>query len=282
MLVLATVGKKARAVARRGLALALAALGLGTAGPALADGPEAPRAAEAPAAPVAPSASWCAGGLETLPNEVCAFVPAKVGAGPRTLVIFLHGVIEPTSTWQWAQQLGAARLAARHGFTMIAPRGRRGTGPKGMEDWWTWPTAGSAQKTLEDTLVDEWTRARAELERRAGKPFERVFVFGFSNGAYYATSLAMRARLPFVDGYAAFAGGSGATYLRQAGARTKQRTPLYVGWGHRDRDRRDPEALAKMLRALRWPSKARGAKGVGHAMTDAQADEAVAFLSRGR
>ena len=91
----------------------------------------------------------------------------------------------------------------------------------------------------------------------------------------------MRDRLP-VDGYAVFAGGSGAAYLRQAGARTKRRAPLYVGWGDKDRDRRDQEKLAKMLRDIRWPSKTRGAKGVGHTMTDAQVDEAVRVLSNRR
>lgn len=150
-----------------------------------------------------------------------------------------------------------------------------------MEDWWTWPTSAAGQKAHEDALVSEWSAARAELEKRAGKAFERVFFFGFSNGAYYATSLAMRDRVK-ADGYALFAGGSGAKHLRQAGATTKRRAPIYVGWGTVDRDRRDQEKLGKMLRELGWPSKARGRKGVGHAMTDAQVDEAVAFLTKSK
>jgi predicted esterase len=208
-------------------------------------------------------------------------VPAKDGAGPRTLIIFLHGVIQHGTTWQWAQQRAAMRVATRYGFTAIVPRGRRGIGPKGMEDWWTWPTSATAQKAHEDAVIGEWAGARAALEKRAGKPFERVWVFGFSNGAYYATSLAMRDRLP-ADGYAIFAGGSGAKHLRQAGARTKRRAPLYLSWGEKDRDHRDQEKLARMLREIGWPSKARGRKGVGHTMTDTQVDEAVTFLSRGR
>jgi predicted esterase len=146
-----------------------------------------------------------------------------------------------------------------------------------MSDWWTWPTAAAAQKTLEDALIAEWSDARAELEKRAGKPFDRVFVLGFSNGAYYAASLAVRDRIK-ADGYALFAGGSGAKHLKQAGATTSRRAPIYVGWGDRDRDRRDQEKLGKMLRELGWPSKARGRKGVGHVMTDAQVDEAITFL----
>lgn len=275
---------------RRAVALGLGLMAvcggaLGDLARAAADELPAAQAASDPAAdapPPAPAAApqrWCASELEALPDDVCAFEPSKESPGPRTLVIFLHGVIQADTTWQWAQQRGAARAAARHGFAMIAPRGRRGVGPKGMVDWWTWPTAAAAQRALEGVILAEWSAARAALEKRAGKPFERVFVFGFSNGAYYATSLAMRDRFP-ADGYAVFAGGSGAAYLKQAGKRTKRRAPLYVGWGTKDGDRRNQEKLAKMLREIGWPSKARGSKGVGHTMTDAQVNEAVAFLSQ--
>jgi dienelactone hydrolase len=273
------------------LTLALAALLAGDM-PARADDDEAAQTAEpepriaqiaqpaqiAQSAPATPPARWCAPELDALPGEVCSFVPAKEASGPRTLVIFLHGVIQPDTGWQWAQQRGAARVGAKHGFSVLMPRGRRGIGPKTMEDWWTWPTAASAQKTHEDALIAEWDAARAELERSNGKRFERVYVFGFSNGAYYATSLAMRGRLP-VSGYGVFAGGSGATYLERAGAKTKQRAPIFVGWGGKDKAHGDQVALVRMLRKLNWPSKSLGQKRAGHAMTDDQVAQAVAFLA---
>jgi len=227
----------------------------------------------------AAAALWCAADLETLPSEVCAFEPSKPAAGPRTLVVFLHGVVKPETSWQWAQQRGAARAAAQHGFTVIMPRGRRGVGPPGMEDWWTWPTSAAAQGAVEDLVIAEWTAAQALLEKRAGKPFDRVWIFGFSNGAYYATSLAMRGRLP-VAGYAAFAGGSAAPHLRRAGASTKRRARFYLAWGEKDPAHRDQVKLAAMLGALRWDAKARGSRRAGHAMTDAAVAEAVAFLGR--
>ncbi|WP_434042814.1 MULTISPECIES: alpha/beta hydrolase [Sorangium] len=251
--------------------------------PLAADAPAppqaAPPAADAPAPPqAAPAAArWCAPELASLPGEVCAFLPAKEAPGPRVLMIFLHGVVQPDSGWQWAQQRGAARAGARHGVVVMMPRGRRGIGPRTMEDWWCWPTATAAQASHEDALLAEWDAARAELERRAGGRFERVLVFGFSNGAYYATSLAMRGRLP-VDGYAAFAGGSGARYLERAGAQTRARVPLFVGWGGKDPAHRDQVALARMLRRLKWPSKALGKPRAGHAMTDDQVDKAFEFL----
>ncbi|WP_437764674.1 hypothetical protein WMF27_34075 [Sorangium sp. So ce281] len=247
--------------------------------PAASAPPAAAPLASAPASPQDPAAArWCAPELALLPGEVCAFLPAREAPGPRVLVIFLHGVVHPDSGWQWAQQRGAARAGARHGAAVIMPRGRRGIGPKTMEDWWCWPTASAAQTAHEDALLAEWDAARAELERRAGARFERVLVFGFSNGAYYAASLAMRGRLP-VDGYAAFAGGSGARYLQRAGAQTKLRAPVFVGWGGKDPAHKDQVALAKMLRRLKWPSRSLGKPRAGHAMTDEQVDEAFAFLS---
>lgn len=249
------------------------------AAPTASTPPAAAPTASAPALPQdAEAARWCAPELASLPGEVCAFLPAREAPGPRVLVIFLHGVVQHDSGWQWAQQRGAARAGARHGVAVMMPRGRRGIGPKTMEDWWCWPTASAAQTAHEDALLAEWDAARAELERRAGGRFERVLVFGFSNGAYYATSLAMRGRLP-VDGYAAFAGGSGARYLQRAGAQTKLRAPIFVGWGGKDPAHQDQVALAKMLRSLKWPSRSLGKPRAGHAMTDEQVDQAFAFLS---
>jgi len=255
---------------------------------ALADSPT-PAAApsSAPSAAPADESAWCAPELTTLKNDVCSFTPADVPSGPRTLVIFLHGVTEPGSNWQWTFQRAAMRIATSKGFSVITPRGRRGIGPKGMEDWWTWPTAETAQQKVESDLLAEWTEAKEELEAKSGAKFERVWIFGFSNGAYYATSLAMRGRLaddgdakhPIADGYAAFAGGSGASYLKLAAAKTKTRPRFFVGWGGKDPKHGDQEELAAMLHDLGWPSKSDPAKNAGHTATDRQLSDAVAFLS---
>src|SRR5262245_16688397 len=88
-----------------------------------------------------PSPSWCAPEFETLPGDVCHFDGGADASGRRTLVIFLHGVIQPDTTWQWTQQRGIVVGAKRLHFSVLAPRGRRGIGPPGMTDWITWPTA---------------------------------------------------------------------------------------------------------------------------------------------
>ncbi|MFO0754938.1 MAG: hypothetical protein U0359_00485 [Byssovorax sp.] len=235
-----------------------------------------------PGAARAELSPWCAPELEALPGEACAYVPKAASTGPRTLVYFLHGVAVPGRDYQWNKQRALSRAAERHGFTLVAPRGRRGIGPKGMKDWWTWPTSMTSQQAVEAQIVDEWAAIRAELERRAGKPFERVYVFGFSSGGYYGASLALRDRLPGVDGYALFAGGSGADHLARAGAKAARRAPIYLGWGEGDPQHDHQEALARVLGKLGWPALSRGVPRVGHAMTDAQVDEALAFLGQAR
>jgi predicted esterase len=263
--------------------LAVAVLAASTA--ARADEPtvvaEAPPAAGAATAPAAASQPWCAPELETLAGDVChVAVPPREG-GRRTLVVFLHGVIQPDSGWQWMQQRGMAAAAKRSGFSAIMPRGRRGIGPKGMTDWWTWPTSTRAQLDVEADLVEEWQRARATLEARAGQPFDEMFVFGFSNGAYYATSLALRARFA-ADGFAAFAGGSAPRHLRDAARRTKTRKPLFVAIASKDKTTvKSARQLAQALAAAKWPHRAE-ALPVGHAIADKHLEHALEFLRGSR
>jgi predicted esterase len=230
--------------------------------------------------PASSEPRWCAPELETLSGEVCHFAPALRDRSPDTLVVFLHGVIEPGTEWQWSQQRAVARAAKVNGFEALMPRGRRGIGPRGMEDWWTWPTGTRAQAAVEAELIGEWLGARRLLEERRGAPFVRVVVMGFSNGAYYGASLALRGRLT-VDGYALFAGG-GAGYLERQARRVRLRPPIYVGYGARDpAGRKDGQALGATLRRLGWKHKVVGRPSVGHSMTDAQLGEAMGFLAGG-
>lgn len=235
----------------------------------------APAPSAEPAAPAEPP--WCAPELEALSDGMCAFTPERPAAR-RTLLIYLHGVIQPGTTWQYGPELSIARAARKHGFWALTPRGRRGIGPPGMRDWWTWPTATAAQHKVEPELFAEWRAAIDTLEQRSG-PFERIYILGFSNGAYYGASLAMRAAFR-ADGFGLFAGGSGAEYLRRAGRSTKHRPPIYVGYGHKDPTKTDSRQLGRMLQSLRWPSRLVGRRNIGHLMADSQVDEAIEFFGR--
>jgi len=222
---------------------------------------------------------WCvqAEQIEALTETLCHFSPAPPERAPKTLVIFLHGLTKLGTTWQHNGQRGLARAARANGFEVLMPRGRLGAGSSKFADHWNWPSSADGQRTLEDEVLAEWLEAKKTLEQRNGRPFERVYVFGFSAGAYYATSLALRGRLK-VDGYGVFAGGGAPKGIERWAKGTHPKTPIYVGYGHKDRARRDPQRLGRALRAMGWKHRVVGRKNVGHSMTDAQIREALRFL----
>jgi pimeloyl-ACP methyl ester carboxylesterase len=226
---------------------------------------------------------WCAPEVETSSDGVC-YVPAPPAttaaesdgvssetsaesapehsgleaSSPRCLIIFLHSLIRDKTTWQWQQHRMLARAAKTLGVSVVMPRGRLGIGPGRAANVWAWPTSQAMQ-----------------TEHREGK-FDKVFVFGFSNGAYYAASLAFRGRLD-VQGYGVFAGGSGSRYHRILGQRTKVRPPVFVGYGTKDPAHGDQKALVRLLSELNWPYRSQSAR-VGHMVTDSQLASAVRFL----
>jgi len=231
---------------------------------------------------------WCASELETLREGVCYYEAeapaegapggsAKVHAEPDTLVLYLHTLVGTGSTWQWEQQRIMWTAAKTYGFSVLMPRGRPGVGPKRAADVLAWPTSPKAQEAIEQELVDEWQELRQTLELRRKRPFRRVWVFGFSNGAYYATSLALRARLP-VDGYAVFAGGAGSKYNLIQGSKAARRAPIFVGYGTRDPARADMKDLVAILKKLGWSHQSL-AQPVGHIVTHEQLRRAVHFLA---
>ena len=116
-------------------------------------------------------------------------------------------------------------------------------------------------------------------DRREGAPFDEVFVMGFSNGAYYASSLALRGRLE-VDGYGVFAGGSAPKGTVSASKGTKTRKPLFLAIASKDETAKKGRELAKALKELKWPHRVASAP-VGHVVADSQLEQGLAYL-RGR
>lgn len=254
-------------------------LALVTSDPVRAE-PSAPSVTPSATTPLEATAEtpWCAPELQKFPGEVCAYVPESTKA-PKILVIYLHGLVKANTEWQWTQERSVVRNAKRMGFAALMPRGRMGIAPKKWPDYWSWPTSASAQAAVEEELISEWRSAQQKLEEQLGAPFQSVYVLGFSNGAYYGSSLALRGRFP-VDGYGIFAGG-GHSSLKTPGEANRNRTPIYVGFGLKDREAtRDSSELATLLRALHWPHHAMGRRGVGHAMTDSQVEAAFQFFRK--
>jgi len=237
--------------------------------------------------------TWCAPEAEALDDSMCFYEPSSEERTPnapnapgetdavaqpgRTLVLFLHSLVAVNSNWQWEQQRTLMRAAETHGFSVLMPRGRKGIGPGRAPDVWAWPTSARAQEEVEDELVEEWERARRQIETRQGSQFARLLVFGFSNGAYYATTLALRNRID-ADGYGVFAGGSGGKYSLLLGSRVERRAPIFVGYGTKDPARKDMSSLAATLKKLGWKHRVK-AEPVGHIVTDAQLRAALRFFA---
>ena len=235
--------------------------------------------------PSAEADRWCAPELEMIGDRVCFFTSstpdksspkaADSSAEPRTLVIFLHSLMGATGSFRWQQQRLMARMASAYHFSALMPRGRPGIGPARDPGVIAWPTATKLQEEYENELIAEWMSAKAEAEKRSGH-FDKVLVFGFSNGAYYATSLALRGRLD-VDGYGVFAGGSGGKYSRSLATRAQRRAPIFVGYGTKDPDHKNQKELVSMLRGMGWEHRFK-ADRIGHTVSDAQVRGALAFL----
>ena len=223
---------------------------------------------------------WCypGDGVEVLTPTVCHFSPPSKEPA-SALVIFLHGITRLGTTWQHNGHRQLVRLAKANGFSVIMPRGRLGAGSKKFAKDWNWPTSARGQKQFEKGVLAEWESARKILEIRNGKPFERVYVWGFSAGAYYAASLALRGRLG-IDGYGIFAGGGAPKNVERWARGIRPKPPVYVGYGLKDKARKDPARLGRALRRMRWPAKIVPRRRVGHSLTDAQAREAFRYLEK--
>lgn len=188
---------------------------------------------------------WCAPEVSELSDHTCWFDGGTPADGRRTLVVYMHGAYAATPGFQWLQQRAMAFHAKRHGFTVLLP-----TAPR-SDVGYVWPTSQKAQEEQEAKILAGIKKSRAELEKRAGKPFDEVFVVGFSSGAYYSSSLAVRGGLD-VDGFIVLAGGSG--WAREA--TPHKRAPIFVGVSAADpQTAGHSRGFAGSLAALKWPFK---------------------------
>jgi predicted esterase len=218
---------------------------------------------------------WCDPTLETLPKDVCYAKGPTPKTQERTLVIFLHGLTQVDSGWQYTLQRGMVLAGKRHGFSLLVPRGRTKVGPGKKADVIAWPINPSV-RAVEDEVIAEWMDAKDLIEKREGAPFDEVFVMGFSNGAYYASSLALRGKLD-VDGYGVFAGGSAPKGTVKTSKNVKNRRPVFLAIASNDETAKKGRELGKALKKLKWPHRVATAP-VGHVVSDGQLAKAVEFL----
>ena len=214
--------------------------------------------------------AWCAPEIETLPGDVCYLDGdvAKEKSRRRTLVIFLHGAVAKNTTWQWNHMRGMQKLAKGDHVDILFPRSPR------SEVGFVWPGTAAAQEKVEQGLVDQWMNAKELLEGRANQRYDEVFVMGFSSGAYFVSSLAMRGRLD-VDGYATMAGGQGMPAREKP---IEKFAPVYVGVCSKDEgSATHSRAFAGALSAAGIP-RAVGEQPVGHGLSHVHFNSALAYL----
>lgn len=219
---------------------------------------------------------WCAAEVSELsgaPGEgqgithTCWFDGGVPADGRRTLVIYLHGAYAATPGFQHLQQKALALMAQRYNFTLLLP-----TAPKSAGGY-VWPGTAEAQKDSEQAILTNILASKKELEARAGKKFDETFVAGFSSGAYYGSSLALRSGLD-VDGFMFFAGGSGWVKPVEGG----KRPPIFVAVSAADKQTAShSRALGGTLAALGWPRRVEE-RDVGHAVDWGFMQRAVTWL----
>ncbi|MBX3198351.1 MAG: hypothetical protein KF894_09495 [Labilithrix sp.] len=211
---------------------------------------------------------WCAPEVEALPGDVCYLDGNSKAQARRTLVIFLHGAIAKNTSWSQNHERMLLRLAKATGIEMLFPQSPLTT------VGYVWPGAVDKQAAVEKDLIDGWMAAKRLVEKRDTRPFDDVFVMGFSSGAYFASSLAMRGRLD-VDGYAVFAGG------QPMGARAtpiERFSPVFVGVCANDSTTAaHSRAFAGSLAAAGIP-RAVSEQHVGHGLDHVHFTSALAYL----
>jgi predicted esterase len=233
-------------------------------------------------APGAVTSDWCIDGLTALDEDVCYVLPALPSDKPRRLLIYLHGIVppQPDSPQKHAVETAVLHASERAGVAALIPRGRRGIGPAHARDWWAWPTTSGAIAQLAPALVARWRAAKEKLEAIAGAAFQRTYLAGSSNGAYFVAALAVRGDLPSeslpIDGFAATSGGGAGAGAAERLARLSPR-PFYVGFGAYDEETKaNARTLVAALEGARWPVRA-AEHPFGHGANQVYLDEAFAF-----
>jgi predicted esterase len=223
---------------------------------------------------------WCIEGMRGLDEDACYVLPE--GKRPTRLLVYLHGIVPPSKVSVQKQTVQNAVVAAarRAGVAALVPRGSRGIGPEGARDWWAWPTSPGTHAQRVDEIVARWGVLKKKLEGIAGGPFERTYLAGSSNGAYFLSALALRgdceARGFPVDGFGAMSGGATGGQGRDA-LKGRPPRPVYVGFGTYDPETKaGAKALAAVFEGAHWPVRL-AEHPFGHGAREVYLDEAFTF-----
>lgn len=213
---------------------------------------------------------YCASELTELSDGLCVFDGGTPDDGRRTLVVYLHGALKDSPGAAYLQQRAMVFHAKREHFTVLFAAAPESGGFR------AWPRSREAQAAQEPGVVAGLALARRALELDRGRPFDETFVAGFSSGAYYAGSLALRGVLP-VDGYLIFAGGNREPEPIDDDAPRRQ-IPVFVGVSAGDPTTANgTRTLGGQLSDLGWPSRMEE-QNTGHLVDWTLMNHGVAWL----
>jgi predicted esterase len=121
---------------------------------------------------------------------------------------------------------------------------------------------------------------KRKLEAIVGGTFEKTYLAGSSNGAYFLSALALRGECDAfgfpVDGYGAMSGGAAGGRGADALA-GKTPHPIYVGFGtYDDETKKGARMLASVFESAKWPVRI-AEHPFGHGAREVYLDEAFVF-----
>lgn len=203
---------------------------------------------------------WCiTEGLVALDEETGCFLPPLEEGGPPRLLVYLHGITPPlpTSPNKKLVQTAVVEACGRAGVFGLVPRGRRHIGPPHAVDWWAWPTSPEVHAKLAAEIVAKLRDAKAKLEAAVGEPFAKTYLAGGSNGASFASALALSGDLDrfgfHVDGLGIMTGGGPGRH-DLASLRDVRPLPTYIGYGSEDEPvKENVLRLHRLLEQAGWP-----------------------------
>lgn len=217
--------------------------------------------------------SWCSDGWLGLDEGTCFFAPANPSG---ELLIFLHGMMPPDASPKTMQQMVLAEAESR-GAVVLFPRGRAGlcSWAEEVKTWFCWPTSRANVDLHAAGLFAEFQQWQQKLESLLNTTFHKRYLFGFSNGGYFASYAGLEAWWR-VDGVGLVAAGRSFVDTALFPA---ERAPFFLRVGQLDQTsvKNSAQNLAYVLSQQGWPHDFKLQAGKGHELWPS--DLAAAFAS---